>query len=200
MAGRKRKSPLANRIGSTFGGRKPKRKKAVIGIALLLFVPYLGSTLAASVTINSDKALEFGQGAQSAIACDAGISTAITESWLNTGPYFRVTSIALTNLNNADNTSSPTQNGGCGHKKLKVQLLDSNGAALTIGTSSTTSVTIYVPTSNISVTDSQNGSVLNGNTAALTNTGTTSTLTITIPSSTPVNAGNVSRILIESVD
>jgi hypothetical protein len=59
---------------------------------------------------------------------------------------------------------------------------------------------MYVPTANGSVTDGQDGSVLNGNTAALESSGSFSTLKITIPSTTAVNAGNVSRILIESMD
>lgn len=197
----KRKSPLSSRIGSRFGGGRKKRKKIVAGVALLLFIPYIGSTLAATVTLNSDKALEFGQGALSAIACDTDIRTAISETWYNSGPYFRVSTIALTNLNNTDNTSSPSQNSGCGNKKLKIQLLDSNGDPLTIGTSSTKSVMIKVPTSNtLSISNEQDATVLNGNTAALSNSGATSTLTITIPSSTPVNAGNLSRIVIESED
>jgi hypothetical protein len=200
MFGGRPKSPLANHMGFGFGSGRPKRRRALIGLTFLLIAPYIGSTLAASFTINTGKSLEFGQGSQSAIACDQSIATAISESWHNSGPFFRVTTISLTNLNNTDNTSSPVQDGGCGHKKLKVQLLDSGGSALTIGTSSTTSVTMYVPTANGSVTDGQDGSVLNGNTAALGSSGTTSTLTITIPSSTAVNAGNVSRILIESVD
>ena len=200
MFGRRPKSPLADHIGFGFGGGKPKRKRALIGLAFLIFAPYAGSTLAASVTINTNKALEFGQGSQSAIACDQSIATAISESWHNSGPFFRVTTISLTNLNNTNNTSSPTQDGGCGHKKLKVQLLDSSGSALIIGTSSQTSVTMYVPTENDSVTDGQDGSVLNGNTAALESSGSSSTLKITIPSTTAVNAGNVSRILIESMD
>ena len=200
MFGRRPKSPLANHIGFGFGGGKPKRKRALIGLAFLIFAPYVGSTLAASVTINTNKALEFGQGSQSAIACDQSIATAISESWHNDGPFFRVSTIALTNLNNNNNTGSPTQDGGCGHKKLKVQLLDSSGSALTIGSTSTTSVIMYVPSENGSVTDGLNGSVLNGNSALLSNSGLTSTLTLTIDSTTAVNAGNVRRILIESID
>lgn len=181
-------------------GDSRRRKKLIIALVILSILPFLRSALAANVTINSGKAQEFGQGSQAAIACDSAISTAITESWLQSSTFFRVATIALTGLNNTDNTTSPVQDGGCGHKKLKIQLLDSSGAALVIGTSSTTSVTIYVPTSDSSVTDATNGTVLNGNTAALASTGTASQLTITIPSSTAVDAGSVFRVTIESVD
>ncbi len=42
--------------------------------------------------------------------------------------------------------------------------------------------------------------VLNGNSAALTNSGDTSTVTITIPVTTPIDAGNVYRITLETID
>jgi hypothetical protein len=192
MFGRKPKSPLTNHFGENFGGGKPKRKRVFIGAALLLIVPYIGSTLAASVTINSGVATEFGQGSQPTIACDQSVNTAISQTWYQTSTYFRVSTISLTNLNNA---SSSTLDGGCGGKKIKLQLLNSSGTALTIGTSSSTSVTITIPISNNDISDA----TLNGNTAALTNSGTTSTVTITIPSTTAINAGDVHRITLETL-
>jgi len=192
MFGRKPKSPLTNHFGENFGGGKPKRKRVFIGAALLLIVPYIGSTLAASVTINSGVATEFGQGSQPTIACDQSVNTAISQTWYQTSTYFRVSTISLTNLNNA---SSSTLDGGCGGKKIKLQLLNSSGTALTIGTSSSTSVTITIPISNDDISDA----TLNGNTAALTNSGTTSTVTITIPSTTAINAGDVHRITLETL-
>jgi hypothetical protein len=192
MIGRKPKSPLTNHFGENFGGGKPKRKRVFIGAALLLIVPYIGSTLAASVTINSGVATEFGQGSQPTIACDQSVNTAISQTWYQTSTYFRVSTISLTNLNNA---SSSTLDGGCGGKKIKLQLLNSSGTALTIGTSSSTSVTITIPISNYDISDA----TLNGNTAALTNSGTTSTVTITIPSTTAINAGDVHRITLETL-
>jgi hypothetical protein len=193
MFGRKPKSPLTNHFGENFAGGKPKRKRVLIGAALLLIVPYIGSTLAASVTINSGVATEFGQGSQPTIACDQSVNTAISQTWYQTSTYFRVSTISLTNLNNA---SSSTLDGGCGGKKIKLQLLNSSGTALTIGTSSNTSVTITIPTGNAEITEA----TLYGNSAALTNTGTTSTVTITIPSTTPINAGDVYRITLETID
>jgi hypothetical protein len=193
MIARKPKSPLTHHFGENFGGGKPKRKRVFIGAALLLIVPYIGSTLAASVTINSGVATEFGQGSQATIACDQTVNTAISQTWYQTSTYFRVSTISLTNLNNA---SSSTLDGGCGGKKIKLQLLNSSGTALTIGTSSNTSVTITIPTGNAEITDA----TLYGNSAALTNTGTTSTVTITIPSTTPINAGDVYRITLETID
>jgi len=192
MIGRKPKSPLTNHFGENFGGSKPRRKRVFIGAALLLVVPYIGSTLAASVTINSGVATEFGQGSQATIACDTSVNTSISQTWYQTSTYFRVSTISLTNLNNAE---SSTLNGGCGGKKLKLQLLNSSGTALAIGTSNNSSVTITIPTDLGDITDA----TLYGNTSALTNSGSTSTVTITIPSTTPVNAGDVYRITLETL-
>lgn len=192
MRRKKVSSPLTDHLGPNFGGQRQRKKRVFIGAALLLVVPYIGSTLAASVTINSGVPTEFGQGSQETIACDTSVNTSISQTWYQTSTYFRVSTISLTNLNNAQ---SSNLNGGCGGKKLKLQLLDSSGAALTIGTSNNSSVTITIPTSNADITDA----TLYGNTAALTNSGATSTVTITIPSTTPINAGDVYRITLETL-
>lgn len=51
-----------------------KRRKAPIilaGIGLIALVPVVGSTFAASITLNSGSDIEFGQGNQATVTCDS---------------------------------------------------------------------------------------------------------------------------------
>jgi hypothetical protein len=190
--------------------RRSKKRQFAIGVALLILIPFLGTTLAASVSINSGKSQEFGQGSQATIACDSTIGTSIGEVWNQATLYFRVDTITISTLNNKNVTSSPTQDGGCGGKHLKFQLLDTNGNALAIGSGGTTNVIINIPSSDTStITDGSGGTVLNGDTASLAGTLTNptdsngnpqSTLSIVLPVSNLVNAGSVYRVTIESTD
>ena len=50
-------------------GKKKSRKGLIVGIAMLGVIPVIGSTLAASITLNTS-AIEFGQGQVAVTACD----------------------------------------------------------------------------------------------------------------------------------
>jgi hypothetical protein len=50
-----------------------KKLKVIIGIGLLAGVMGMGSTLAASITLNGGTSVEFGQGVQYVTACDTGV-------------------------------------------------------------------------------------------------------------------------------
>ena len=119
MFGRRPKSPLANRMGLNFGGRQPKRKRVFIGAALLLIVPYIGSTLAATVQISGTggtTAIEFGQGSQVAITCDTTITSEINEAWYATSSIFRVDTVVLSGVDVRSAISATSSNQGCGAK------------------------------------------------------------------------------------
>jgi len=160
-------SPLAGRVSSNFGGSVNHRtKKIIAGLLIATIGPLVATTLAASVTIGSGT-LEFGQGSQEAIACDTSITTAITEEWYQSGPYFRVATIVLTGFNSATSAAS---NGGCGGKVIKISLLGSSGTALAIGTSGTTTSSSVTITSTTVATPASNGTTatLSGETLTLT--------------------------------
>jgi len=123
-------SPLSGRVSSGFGGGKPRHKnKIIVGAVLAAVVPFLVSTFAASVTVGNG-ALEFGQGSQQAIACDPNVFAAISEEWHSaptpqdaSAGYFRVRGVTVSNL---DLTS-------CRGKKLRIRLISTVGAELTLG-------------------------------------------------------------------
>ena len=180
-------SPLAGRVSSNFGGSVNHRtKKIIAGLLIATIGPLIATTLAASVTIGTGN-LEFGQGSQAAVACDTSITTAITETWLNTspGPYFRVATIVLTDFNSA--VGAGVSNAGCGGKVLKISLLGSDGTALAIGTSGTTTSSSVTINSTTVATPA-----VNGTTATLSGT----TLTLTVVAN--LDASTVYRVGLET--
>jgi hypothetical protein len=198
MIGKKRKSPLANRIGSNFGGGKPKRKRALIGVALLLVLPYFGSTLAASVTISGTSeggAIEFGQGSQITVVCDSTIKTSIDEEWYPTSSIFRVKTITLSGINSTAALNATTDNAGCGNKALTLKLYATD-TIVNIGTDGGQNTAIFtVPTStnaNLPVTGAT------GMTAAATVASSEASITLTLSSSLNINATTITRVVIES--
>ena len=178
-------SPLAGRVSSNFGGSVNHRtKKIIAGLLIATIGPLVATTLAASVTIGTGN-LEFGQGSQAAVACDTSITTAITEAWYQSGPYFRVATIVLTDFNSA--VGAGVSNAGCGGKVLKISLLGSDGTALAIGTSGTTTSSSVTITSTTVATPA-----VNGTTATLSGT----TLTLTVIAN--LDASTVYRVALET--
>jgi len=74
--------------------------KVIIGVALLVAVPAIGSTLAANITINSNANVEFGQGVTLAAACDDNITLTPYSTFSNevTGGHFQLWKITLSGL------------------------------------------------------------------------------------------------------
>jgi len=178
-------SPLAGRVSSNFGGSVNHRtKKIIAGLLIATIGPLIATTLAASVTIGNGGNLEFGQGSQSAVACDSAITSAITETWYQTSTIFRVATIVLTDLNTT----------ACTGKNLKISLLGTSGTALTVGTSAT-SITVALT----DVLGNQANGVLAGNAASLLlTTSTTNTLTVTLAAGINLDAATVYRIALET--
>ena len=183
-------SPLAGRVSSNFGGSVNHRtKKIIAGLLIATIGPLVATTLAASVSLNGGTALEFGQGSNAAIACDTSITSAITETWYQTGAYFQVGTIVLTGLNSTVSTAS---DGGCGGKVIKISLLGSDGTALVIGSSGTTTSSSVTITSATVAT-----AAVNGTTAAISGTSPSNTLTLTVGSAL-LNAATVYRVALET--
>ena len=179
-------SPLSNRVNSRFGGPVNHRSKKIIaGLLIAIIGPLVATTLAASVTIGSGGALEFGQGSQAAVACDNAITSAITETWYQSTTIFRVSTIVLTAL---DTTA-------CTGKNLKISLLGSGGTALVVGSASATSITVALT----NTLGAQSGGTLAGNTASLLlSTSTANTLTVTLDSAINLDASTVYRVALET--
>ena len=110
-----------------------KKFKVVLGIGLLAGVMGLGSTLAASVTLNSGTTVEFGQGMAATTACDSAItitpsSTFVNDSTSATTGDFQLRSISITNLDSA--AVDTTTGTGCGTRVLILKAYTNSTAGL----------------------------------------------------------------------
>jgi hypothetical protein len=88
--------------------KKNKTLKILLGIAALVAVPAIGTTLAQTITINSNGAVQFGQGAITTAACDTGLNLSTTSVYSND---FYVKTITISDI---DLTS------GCEGKTLTI--------------------------------------------------------------------------------
>ena len=79
-----------------------KKLKVIIGIGLLAGVMGMGSTLAASITLNGGTAVEFGQGVQLVTACDDAITVTPTSTFVNSTTEgqanFRLNTVTLSGI------------------------------------------------------------------------------------------------------
>lgn len=145
-------SPLGGRISSGFGGGRSHKSKLIVGILIVVLIPFLFSTYAANVTVGNGP-LEFGQGSQQAIACDPTVYVAMAEEWhSNPQPndpsagFFRVKSVTISNVDL----------NSCKNKKLRVRLIDLTGKEIGLGNlpdSKVMQVTIPNVEQQISVSD-----------------------------------------------
>jgi hypothetical protein len=152
--------------------KKKSRKGLIIGIAMLAVVPVIGSTLAASITLNSGNDIEFGQGTESVVACDTdGIGVDLTSSYVSS--TFKVATVVLSGI-------ATTCNG----KDFVVTLRDSSGTAISGGT--------------LSFTYSTSGAVTIGGSSLATPAPTQSSGTLTLTPATLPAAANVTQITLET--
>jgi hypothetical protein len=201
-----RKSQPRSPLGQlqSAGPRKTTyRRRAIVGALLILLIPYIGSTLAATITISGRSAggaVEFAQGSQITVVCDATILTSLDEQWYETSTVFRVATVNVTGILNTDSQTATSNNAGCGGKTMTVKLFAS-GVQQRLGTSSAGEnyVSFTVP-----VTNAASGSLsttgATGVTAVSTNTGSNTDIAITIPmnAATIINATTVDRVAIET--
>jgi len=203
MRKRRSRSPLGE-LASEISEKYIFKRRAVVGALLILFIPYIGSSLAATITISGRSAggaVEFAQGSQVTVVCDTTILTSLDEQWYETTTVFRVATINVTGILNTDSQTATTNNAGCGGKTMTVKLFAS-GTQQRLGTDTSKTenfVSFIVPTSAgaVSITGAT------GVTAAATVSGSPATNTdiaITIPmnSATIINATTVDRIAIET--
>ena len=90
--------------------------KIALGLAAVILVPTIGSTLAGTITIGTLNTLEFAQGVTATTACDGSI-TITPGSTLSSGT-FKLTTLVLTDINNLGA-------GSCAGKYLTLKVLDS---------------------------------------------------------------------------
>jgi hypothetical protein len=92
--------------------------KVILGISALIAVPVIGTTLAASITINSTDPIQFGQGVQRAVVCDSEVTmTALADyaNAANAAGAFTLGDVSLSGIADA-----------CGAKSFKINIYDND--------------------------------------------------------------------------
>jgi hypothetical protein len=125
-----------------------RTSKLVFGAAVLLALPLIGTTLAASISINTTNTIQFGQGVVQATACDQDVTVAATTSFANASGAgsFNVDTITLSGIS-AD----------CASKTFLVRAYDTTTATpSTIASSSPTTALTFIAGSAFCTIASQN--------------------------------------------
>ena len=103
-----------------------KNRKLLFGAIILLALPVIGTTLAASITLGTNNAVQFGQGVAQATGCDSSITITPVTSFTNSAGSgsFYVDTITIGNI--ADTCTATT---------MKLNAYDnSSSTKLTLGT------------------------------------------------------------------
>ena len=129
---------ILNLGGSYESSARPSKKKfkVVLGIGVLAGVLGMGSTLAATVQINTGSTVEFGQGVAATTACDTDITVTPGTTYVNdtatagNSENFQMRTITIANLN-TDTKTADGQTQGCGGNWLIIKAYTTSSALAT---------------------------------------------------------------------
>jgi len=109
------------------GSSKRKRNNKFVIVATLAALGFLGSTFAASITLNGGSNVEYGQGVSTAVGCDTDII--VTPGNTFNGTVFNLETITV--LDSTTVTTSATVGlGGCIGKKIMIKALNASNTSL----------------------------------------------------------------------
>ncbi len=172
----------------------PRRKKSggnlksLAGLATVAAIAVLGSTLAANISLGSSSSIEFGQGVQTATACDSSIDVTPTSRFINAAGAgtFYLSTISLSNVDFRSTTE-------CVGKTFVLNAYDNTSASplqIATGTGAVTQATFGVSGGNIVTSNGVTGTVANP---------TSQTGTVTLGFGTPAaTSGAVFKITLQS--
>lgn len=134
-------SPLSEFL-SPLEGQQSKRmskttQKLIVAAVVALFVPSLNATFASDISLGSDE-IEFGQGSNTASACDSTINVEVNSAWSDDDEFFEVTDLTLTGIDTE----------ACLSKTITVSAYDASNSKIDLNSGSSGSLS-YVVTSNI---------------------------------------------------
>ena len=168
---------------------KNRNLKIGLGVAALILIPTIGSTLAGTITIGTSNTLEFAQGVTATTACDSAI--VITPGSTLSSGTFKLTTLALTDIINASDT-------GCAGKYLTLKVMDSSTTLVNITSGAgvlAKQVKFLLPSTcaAAAIVDSPD---TDATVATITCNATTGSVTVTLVTS--VLTTNVDKITLES--
>ena len=107
---------------------KNRNLKIALGLAAVILIPTIGSTLAGTITIGTGNSVEFGQGFTATTSCDGDGITVVPSTVLTSGT-FNLESITVTGIAS-----------GCATKNFTFKVLNASNVEQIIGTGNPTSI------------------------------------------------------------
>jgi hypothetical protein len=166
--------------------------KIFLGIGALIAVPTIGSTLAASITVNSGS-VQFGQGISQAVACDPSVTLTPLSTFTNgvdstatTNSTFKLGSVQLSNVDNSS--------GACSGKTFTIHAYD-NSTNTALNLVSSTDHTALKITWNGSAWDT---STVNAGSMVGFSSADSSTVTMTLPSAYQPLSTSIFKFTVET--
>lgn len=169
------------------GSSKRKRSNFVV-IATIAALGFMGSTFAASITLNGNSDIQYGQGVSQAVACASDLIITPANTFNGTG--FNLETITVLDSSTVT-TASNAGLGNCTGKTINVKTYNSSNAVLW-----SCDVVIGAFSTNLSVTAGA-GALCPTTTAASAGSGNNKGFSIRW-TGTAINAANVSKISLES--
>ena len=109
------------------GSSKRKRSNKFIAIASIVALGFMGSTFAASITLNGNSDIQYGQGVSQAVACASDLIITPANSF--TGTQFNLETITVLDTTTVT-TASNAGLGNCTGKTITVKAYNNSNAAL----------------------------------------------------------------------
>jgi hypothetical protein len=103
-----------------------KSPKLLIGLAVLIAIPIIGTTLAGNVSINGGSSITFGQGYQAAIACDDAVT--ITPNAYFTSNTWTLQTITVSGLDTR--LAATATDKGCQGKNITLAAFNTSGETI----------------------------------------------------------------------
>jgi len=119
-------------VAPTAKKKSNKTLKVFLGIGVLIAIPVIGSTFAATININNSGTVQFAQGSSATAACDTAITTAATSEFSTS---FKLKTIILTDV---DLTT-------CKGKTMTVSVATGNSEATLISSGSVKQLSFKIP-------------------------------------------------------
>jgi len=168
-----------------------KYLRILLGIGVLVAVPTIGSTLAASISLNSGNAVQFGQGVVQATACDSGVTVTPSSAFTNEAGAgnFKLSSISISDIDAA-----------CDGKVFTIKVYDnSNSTALTVASPSPTPNGATATAISVTFDKDSTYSTIVGNTnATITNVASGTATSFVVNVATTLASTSVYKITVET--
>jgi hypothetical protein len=177
------------------GSSKRKRGNRFIAIATIAALGFMGSTFAASVTLNNGSDIQYGQGVAGAAACDNAITVTPTNIFTNdtaTSGVFYVDTITVVDSRTANNAGL----ANCAGKSIKLSAFNNVAGAAALFTCTFSNITWSSPTLGATVSNCPTGAAItnytNGSDKGLQ-------LAFSDPKTNPgISAGGIYKFTLES--